>query len=65
MFIVNCCMERDYRIVVDYYIKLVIGNVFWFIGVIMVGIYERFVREKIYINSVVYVMNDEIIRKYL
>lgn len=31
----------------------------------MVGIYECLVCEKIYINSVVYIMNDEIIRKYL
>lgn len=65
MFIVNCCMERDYRTAVDYYIKLAIGNAPWPIGVTMVGIHERSAREKIYTNSVAHVMNDETTRKYL
>ncbi|KAK9677423.1 hypothetical protein RND81_11G142400 [Saponaria officinalis] len=65
MFIVNCCMERDYRTAVDHYIKMAIGNAPWPIGVTMVGIHERSAREKIYTNSVAHIMNDETTRKYL
>lgn len=65
LFIVNCCMERDYRTAVDHYIKLAIGNAPWPIGVTMVGIHERSAREKIYTNSVAHIMNDETTRKYL
>ncbi|XP_021774131.1 pre-mRNA-splicing factor 18-like [Chenopodium quinoa] len=65
MFVVDCCMQRDYRTAVDCYIKLAIGNAPWPIGVTMVGIHERSAREKIYTNSVAHIMNDETTRKYL
>lgn len=65
MFVVDCCLQRDYRTAVDCYIKLAIGNAPWPIGVTMVGIHERSAREKIYTNSVAHIMNDETTRKYL
>ncbi|VAH44566.1 unnamed protein product [Triticum turgidum subsp. durum] len=65
LFIVDCCMKRDYLQAMDQYIKLAIGNAPWPIGVTMVGIHERSAREKIYTNSVAHIMNDETTRKYL
>ncbi|CAA0815535.1 splicing factor Prp18 family protein [Striga hermonthica] len=65
MYIVDCCMRRDYLAGMDHYIKLAIGNAPWPIGVTMVGIHERSAREKIYTNSVAHIMNDETTRKYL
>ncbi|XP_062187055.1 uncharacterized protein LOC133890613 [Phragmites australis] len=65
LFIVECCMKRDYLAAMDQYIKLAIGNAPWPIGVTMVGIHERSAREKIYTNSVAHIMNDETTRKYL
>jgi pre-mRNA-splicing factor 18 len=49
----------------DQYIKLAIGNAPWPIGVTMVGIHKHSAHEKIYINSVAHIMNDETTRKYL
>lgn len=65
IFIVDCCMKRDYLQAMDQYIKLAIGNAPWPIGVTMVGIHERSAREKIHTNSVAHIMNDETTRKYL
>uniref|UniRef100_A0ACD5UM63 Uncharacterized protein n=1 Tax=Avena sativa TaxID=4498 RepID=A0ACD5UM63_AVESA len=65
LFIVDCCVKRDYLQAMDQYIKLAIGNAPWPIGVTMVGIHERSAREKIHTNSVAHIMNDETTRKYL
>lgn len=65
MDIIKFMLQREYVKVNDVYFQMVIGNVFWFIGVIMVGIYVRIGREKIFFKYVVYVLNDEIQWKYI
>ncbi len=49
----------------DEYILLAIGKAPWPIGVTSVGIHDRSAREKISMDQVAHIMNDELQRKYL
>eukprot|EP00761_Pharyngomonas_kirbyi_P002839 gb/GECH01002843.1/.p1 GENE.gb/GECH01002843.1/~~gb/GECH01002843.1/.p1 ORF type:complete len:354 (+),score=122.21 gb/GECH01002843.1/:1-1062(+) len=49
----------------DAYMRLAIGNSPWPMGVTMVGIHERSAREKIEVNKVAHILNDDAQRKYI
>jgi len=63
--IIHHMQMRQYQRANDAYLRLSIGNAAWPIGVTMVGIHERSAREKIGIDSVAHVLNDEVSRKYI
>jgi len=57
--------QREYVKANDQYLRMAIGNAAWPMGVTMVGIHERSAREKIFVNQVAHVLNDETQRKYI
>ncbi|KAF8339721.1 Prp18 domain-containing protein [Cantharellus anzutake] len=63
--IMHYMQTRQYQKANDSYLRLSIGNAPWPIGVTMVGIHERSAREKISIDQVAHVLNDEVSRKYI
>jgi pre-mRNA-splicing factor 18 len=63
--IVHHMQTRGYQKANDAYLRLSIGNAAWPIGVTSVGIHERSAREKIGIDNIAHVLNDEISRKYI
>ena len=63
--IVHYMQVRSYQRANDAYLRLSIGNAAWPIGVTSVGIHERSAREKIGIDNVAHVLNDEVSRKWI
>mgnify|MGYP003883917673 FL=1 len=63
--IVDACLERNYKLALEEYMRLAIGNAPWPIGVTNVGIHERVGRENISTSKIAHVLNDEQQRKYV
>lgn len=53
------CWIKEYKLALDNYMDLSIGNAPWPIGVTMVGIHERSGRAKIFSSQIAHIMNDE------
>lgn len=63
--IVELCTQREYVKAHSIYMDLAIGRAAWPIGATSVGIHERAARERIHVNNIAHVMNDEAARKYV
>ena len=57
--------NREYVKANDAYIRMSIGTAAWPIGVTAVGIHARSARERIHIDQVAHVLNDEVSRKWI
>lgn len=63
--IINDLLDRNYVGANAHYLQMAIGNSPWPIGVTMVGIHARTGREKISMQNIAHVLNDETQRKYI
>jgi pre-mRNA-splicing factor 18 len=62
--IVSHCLQKDYHLAGDAYLRLAIGNAKWPIGVTAVGLHERASRSKV-AEGQSHIMADEGTRKYV
>ena len=63
--IVHHMQTRHYQKANDAYLRLSIGTAAWPIGVTSVGIHERSSQDKLYVDKVAHVLNDEVSRKWI
>lgn len=63
--IVHFMQTRSYQKANDSYLRLSIGTAAWPIGVTSVGIHERSSQDKLYVDKIAHVLNDEVSRKWI
>jgi hypothetical protein len=63
--IVSLAQEGEYLRAHERYLRLAIGDSAWPMGVTMVGIHERAGRERISVDQITHIMNDDVVRKYV
>jgi len=63
--IVHYMQTRSYQKANDSYLRLSIGTAAWPIGVTSVGIHERSSQDKLYVDKIAHVLNDEVSRKWI
>jgi len=63
--IVHFMQTRHYQKANDSYLRLSIGTAAWPIGVTAIGLHERSSQDKLYVDKIAHVLNDEVSRKWI